>query len=65
MGLERLTPAGLFKPAAYTQVVVARGRRMIFIACQVSIDPDGTLVAPGYFAGQVKQVFATAVVDEA
>jgi enamine deaminase RidA (YjgF/YER057c/UK114 family) len=25
MGLERLTPAGLFKPAAYTQVV-ARGK---------------------------------------
>jgi len=58
MGLERLTPAGLFKPAAYTQVVVAQGRRMVFIAGQVSIDADGNLVAPGDFAGQVKQVFA-------
>ena len=29
MGLQRLTPEGLFKPAAYSQVVVAsaRGRR--------------------------------------
>jgi len=58
MGLERLTPTGLFKPAAYTQVVVAQGRRMVFIAGQVSIDADGNLVAPGDFAGQVKQVFA-------
>ena len=58
MRLERLAPAGLFKPAAYTQVVVARGRRLVFIAGQVSIDAQGTLVAPGDFAGQVRQVFA-------
>ena len=58
MGLQRLTPAGLFKPAAYTQVVVAQGRRMVFLAGQVSIDAEGKLVAPGDFAGQVKQVFA-------
>jgi enamine deaminase RidA (YjgF/YER057c/UK114 family) len=58
VGLDRLTPAGLFKPAAYTQVVVARGRRLVFIAGQVSIDAEGKLVAPGDFAGQVRQVFA-------
>ena len=58
MGLQRLTPTGLFKPAAYTQVIVAGGRRMVFIAGQVSIDAEGRLVAPGDLAGQVKQVFA-------
>jgi enamine deaminase RidA (YjgF/YER057c/UK114 family) len=58
MALERLTLAGLFKPAAYTQVVVARGARMVFVAGQVSIDADGKLIAAGDFAGQVKQVFA-------
>src|ERR1700731_4850658 len=58
MGLERLTPAGLFKPTAYTQGVAARGRRVGFVAGQVSIDAQGTLVAPGDFAGQVRQVFA-------
>ena len=58
MELQRLTPVGLFKPAAYTQVVVAHGRRMVFLAGQVSIDAEGKLVAPGDFAGQVKQVFA-------
>jgi enamine deaminase RidA (YjgF/YER057c/UK114 family) len=58
MGLQRLTPTGLFKPAAYTQVIVASGRRMVFIAGQVSIDADGRIVGPGDFAGQVKQAFA-------
>ena len=58
MTLERLTPAGLSKPAAYTQVVVARGGRMVFVAGQVSIDAEGKLVAPGDFSGQVRQVFA-------
>jgi len=58
VGLERIAPPGLFKPAAYTQIVVARGRRLLFIAGQVSIDAEGKLVAPGDFTGQVKQVFA-------
>jgi enamine deaminase RidA (YjgF/YER057c/UK114 family) len=54
----RLTPNGLFKPAAYSQVVVAKGRRMVFISGQVSMDASGNLVAPGDFAGQVRQVYA-------
>src|SRR3982074_2773507 len=61
MELQRLTPVGLFKQAAYTQGVVAQGRRMFFLAGQVSIDAEGKLVAPGDFAGQVKQVFANVV----
>ena len=32
MALQRLTPKGLFKPANWTQVVIATGRRMIFVA---------------------------------
>ena len=35
MALQRLTPDALFKPTAYTQVVVASGRRM------VSMDAEG------------------------
>lgn len=58
MALERLTPKGLFKPANYTQVMVATGHRMIFVSGQVAIDADGKLVAPGDLAGQAKQVFA-------
>ena len=58
MALEHLTPPGLFKPAVYSQVVVATGRRMVFISGQVSMDVDGNLVAEGDLAGQTKQVYA-------
>ena len=58
MGLQRLSPGGLFKPATYTQVVVATGRRMVFISGQVSIDTEGRLVAAGDVAGQARQVYA-------
>jgi enamine deaminase RidA (YjgF/YER057c/UK114 family) len=56
--LEHLTPKGLFKPAVFTQVVVATGRRMVFISGQVSMDAGGNLVAEGDLAGQAKQVYA-------
>jgi enamine deaminase RidA (YjgF/YER057c/UK114 family) len=58
MTIERLTPKGLFKPANYTQVVIATGHRMIFVSGQVSIDADNNLVAPGDLAGQARQVYA-------
>jgi enamine deaminase RidA (YjgF/YER057c/UK114 family) len=58
MAIQRLTPKGLFKPANWTQVVTATGRRMIFVAGQVAVDADGKLVAPGDLAGQANQVYA-------
>jgi len=58
MGVQRLAPEGLFRPTAYSQVVVATGRRMVFVSGQVSIDAEGALVAPGDFTGQARQVYA-------
>src|SRR5712691_1000088 len=58
MGLQRLAPQGLFRPTAYSQVVVATARRMMFVSGQVSMDAEGTLVAPDDFAGQARQVYA-------
>jgi enamine deaminase RidA (YjgF/YER057c/UK114 family) len=58
MPLERLSPQGLYKPTAYSQVVVATGRRLVFISGQVSIDVDGKLVAKDDLAGQARQVYA-------
>src|SRR5213080_1573756 len=58
MGVQRLTPESLFKPTAYSQVVVATGRRLVFVSGQVSMDAEGKLVAPGDFAGQARQVYA-------
>jgi enamine deaminase RidA (YjgF/YER057c/UK114 family) len=56
--MHRLNPQTLFKPAAYSQVVEASGRRMIFISGQVSQDTSGKVVAPGDLKGQARQVFA-------
>ncbi len=58
MTLEHLTPRNLFKPAVFTQVVVATGKRIVFVSGQVSMDVDGNLVAEGDLAGQAKQVYA-------
>lgn len=57
MAHEHLTPEGLFKPAVFSQVVVATGRRIVFISGQVSMDAEGNLVADGDLAGQAKQVY--------
>jgi enamine deaminase RidA (YjgF/YER057c/UK114 family) len=54
-------------PAGYSQVVVVRGGRTLYISGQVALDPSGNLVGPGDFTAQVKQVFANlqARLDEA
>ena len=57
MAHAHLNPDGLFKPTVYSQVVVAAGPRTVFIAGQVSTDAGGNLVAPGDFAGQIKQAY--------
>ena len=60
MSLERPNVTGL--PATtYAQVVVARGGRLVFVSGQVSVDERGQLVAPGDFAGQVRQAHANLV----
>src|SRR5262245_17631170 len=57
MTLERIDPEGLHRPETYSQVVVGRGSRIVFIAGQVSVDGDGQLVAPGDLAGQARQAY--------
>jgi enamine deaminase RidA (YjgF/YER057c/UK114 family) len=58
MTLECINPPDLPTPDTYTQVVVARGTRLIFISGQEPEDLDGKLVGPGDFAAQVRQTFA-------
>jgi enamine deaminase RidA (YjgF/YER057c/UK114 family) len=57
MGLERLNPAELPVPRGYSQVVVARGSRTVYVAGQVAADADGKVVAPGDVVGQARQAF--------
>ncbi len=54
MSIELINPAGLVEPQGYTQVAVATGRRMIFVAGQVGQDADGSVVGDG-LAAQTEQ----------
>lgn len=58
MTLELVNPEGLATPESYTQVVVATGSRLVFVAGQVADDAHGNLVAPGNLAAQSRQAFA-------
>jgi enamine deaminase RidA (YjgF/YER057c/UK114 family) len=58
MTLECINPAGLPTPSTYSQVVVASGRKLVFIAGQEPEDAEGNLVGAGDLALQARQVFA-------
>lgn len=58
MTLECINPQDLPTPQTYTQVIVAKGTRLIFVAGQEPEDIHGKLVGPGDFAAQARQVFA-------
>lgn len=58
MALEIIQPEGLDEPRTYSHVIAATGGRLVFVAGQLSDDPDGHLVFPGDLAAQARQVFA-------
>jgi|SRR5947207_1741087 len=58
MTLECINPDDLTRPQTYTQVIVARGSRLVFVAGQVAEDEQGNLVGAGDMAAQARQAFA-------
>jgi enamine deaminase RidA (YjgF/YER057c/UK114 family) len=52
----RLNPSSLPPARGYSQLAEARGR-LFYIAGQVAVAADGTLVGAGDFAAQLEQVF--------
>ena len=58
MTLELINPAALSVPASYSQVAVATGSRLVFVAGQVADDRQGNLVGAGDLAVQARQAFA-------
>ena len=58
MTLECINPDDLPVPLTYTQVVIATGSRLVFVAGQEPEDREGNLVGPGDFVLQARQVFA-------
>lgn len=57
MAIEIIQPEGLDEPETYSHVIVATGSRMVFVAGQMSDDPDGNLVASSDLEAQARQVF--------
>jgi len=58
MTLQCINPEGLPVPQTYSQVVVATGSKLVFIAGQEPEGLDGKLVGRGDLAAQARQVFA-------
>lgn len=58
MALQCINPSDLPVPKTYTQVVVATGSKLVFIAGQEPEDIHGKLVGRGDLAAQARQVFA-------
>jgi enamine deaminase RidA (YjgF/YER057c/UK114 family) len=58
MTIQLINPAGLPPQATYTQVVVANGATLVFVAGQEPEDVHGNSVAPGDLAAQARQVYA-------
>jgi enamine deaminase RidA (YjgF/YER057c/UK114 family) len=56
--LELINPDDLPTPQTYTHVVVATGRKVVFVAGQEPEDERGDLVGRGDLALQARQVFA-------
>jgi enamine deaminase RidA (YjgF/YER057c/UK114 family) len=58
MTLECINPNELPTPQAYTHVIVATGRSLVFVAGQVAEDGQGNLVGSGDLPVQARQAFA-------
>jgi enamine deaminase RidA (YjgF/YER057c/UK114 family) len=56
--MELINPADLPVPESYTQVVVASGSRLVFVAGQVAEDREGNLVGRGDLTAQARLAFA-------
>ena len=58
MTLECINPEDLPRPETYTQVVVAKGTRLVFVSGQEPEDLHGRLVGRGDLSIQARQIFA-------
>jgi enamine deaminase RidA (YjgF/YER057c/UK114 family) len=58
MTLQLINPEDLSTPTTYTQVIVAAGSKLVFIAGQEPEDAQGNSVGPGDLAAQARQVYA-------
>lgn len=57
MSVEMLNPDGLSTPTTYSQVAVATGSRIVYVAGQVALDEEGNLVGEGDVVAQARQIY--------
>jgi len=57
MTLDRVNPPSLARPSGFSHAVVADGGRVVFLAGQVALGADGTIVG-GDVAGQFERALA-------
>jgi len=57
MTLERINPQTLPNFTTFSQIVVARGSRIVFVSGQVALNADGQLVGERDLAAQAAQAF--------
>ena len=55
--VELLAPATMPQSACYSQLAIATGGKVVFIAGQVALDNSGNVVGKDDFRAQVQQVF--------
>ncbi len=58
MGMQLIDPDDLSKNESYSQIAVASGSRLIFVAGQVSEDEEGEFLGEGDFSAQAHLAFA-------
>jgi len=56
--IRRINPPELGTPPGYSQIVEVSSGRLVFIAGQTALDPDGNVVGKNDFVAQADQVFA-------
>jgi len=54
--IQFLNPEGLSKPVGYTQVVVAKPGKLVYVSGQVPLNANGEVVGKGDLRAQVTQV---------
>jgi enamine deaminase RidA (YjgF/YER057c/UK114 family) len=54
--LDFLSPDGLFKPSTFTQVVITKGERTVYISGQTARDADSKVVGVGNVQAQTEKV---------
>jgi enamine deaminase RidA (YjgF/YER057c/UK114 family) len=57
MTINLVNPEGLPEVPIYRQVAVATGSKLVFIAGQVAVDPEGATVGVGDLVAQVEQCY--------